>query len=179
MTENDIEIRYAVPEDAAICGAIHSVALCTGFRGLVPDEFMRDRFSPERRRERFYQELQAGTPKTAILYKNAQPAGLISIGPCRHTKEEPGLIEIWRVYVHPEYWRQGLGTMLLRWGIGEIRKMGYRKAELWTFAENHRARSCYEKFGFRHDGTEFVDNYSKDILEVRYVMDIAPDSGND
>ena len=69
MTENDIEIRYAVPEDAAICGAIHSVALCTGFRGLVPDEFMRDRFSRKGAGNGFTRNFRPGPRKPRSCIK--------------------------------------------------------------------------------------------------------------
>ncbi len=113
-----------------------------------------------------------GAPDTAIIYKENQAVGMITIGECRYTKKENSLIEIWRIYILPSYWRKCIGTELLTWGINEIRNKGYKKAELWVLEKNYSARNFYERFGFKHDGIIQIINLGKDLSEYRYIIDV-------
>lgn len=53
-----------------------------------------------------------------------------------------------------QYWSRGYGTdatqTLMRYAFAE---MGLNRVELWVFANNTRAIRCYEKAGFKLEGT--------------------------
>ena len=49
------------------------------------------------------------------------------------------------LYVHPDYWRKGLGKQLL----GHARALSPRRLWLYTLQVNLNARAFYEKNGFR------------------------------
>jgi ribosomal protein S18 acetylase RimI-like enzyme len=49
-----------------------------------------------------------------------------------------------RLYVHPDYQRAGVGTLLL----GRARALSPERLELHTHTENFLARAFYEKHGF-------------------------------
>jgi len=89
-----------------------------------------------------------------------------------HTGFEESLIEIYVYILPPPYWRQGLGAELLAWGVSEIRKQSFKKAELWVLEENHRARHFYEKLGFRHDGAERIIQFGRELRVLRYIMEL-------
>lgn len=165
-------IRYADIGDSDILGAIHSQSLIASFKGIIPDGFLYENFSYEKRKNGLHGELIKGSPKTAIIYKDNHPAGMISFGDSRYSEKEESLIEIWRIYILPAYWRTGVGTKLMTWGMNEIRNEGFKKAELWVLEENLRARHFYEKLGFRHDGTTQTINCGKDLIECRYTIDV-------
>jgi uncharacterized protein (DUF952 family)/ribosomal protein S18 acetylase RimI-like enzyme len=48
----------------------------------------------------------------------------------------------------PPAWGRGLGSLLLHHALAELRPLGYDTVELWTQADNLRARRLYERHGW-------------------------------
>lgn len=65
-----------------------------------------------------------------------------------------GLCHVSMVFVAPDRWGMGLGGRLVDALLAEARSRGYERAQLWTHAENPRARRLYEGRGFRPSGRE-------------------------
>jgi len=65
-----------------------------------------------------------------------------------------GLCHVGAVFVFPERWGAGIGGRLLDRVMEEAQTRGYEKAQLWTHADNARARRLYERRGFRPTGRE-------------------------
>jgi GNAT superfamily N-acetyltransferase len=63
-----------------------------------------------------------------------------------------GLCHIGAVFVSPEHWGAGVGGRLVDRVLAEARARGYDRAQLWTHADNPRARRLYEHRGFEHTG---------------------------
>ncbi len=163
-------IRYANRCDSEILGEIHSQSLGFAYTGIFRDDYIESRFSYKRRKEGFVRELTLGYPETAIIYKDEIPVGLFTIGKSRYGNVDDSCIEIWRIYLKPNYIGKGYGTELMNWGIDELRKKGYEKAILWVLEDNHRARLFYERHGFSFDGNE--QSIDSGIRELRYSREI-------
>lgn len=58
------------------------------------------------------------------------------------------------LFVEPETWGQGIGRALLRAGMARMRAQGYRKALLWSAADNDRANRLYESEGWSRTGAK-------------------------
>jgi ribosomal protein S18 acetylase RimI-like enzyme len=71
---------------------------------------------------------------------------------------ERGLCHISAVCVAPDRWRQGIGARLLEALMGEARTRGYHRVQLWTDADNDRARALFEGAGLRRTGRAKVDD---------------------
>jgi RimJ/RimL family protein N-acetyltransferase len=56
------------------------------------------------------------------------------------------------IAVHPDYWRKGFGTKLLKAGIELARKEGFIRLEADTLAKNKAMRKLAEKLGFKLEG---------------------------
>lgn len=69
----------------------------------------------------------------------------------------PGEAGLKEIYVHPEYWGEGIGTALLERGL-ELLPAGVSALKLEVLADNDVARSFYEGRGF-----EPVDTRSTDV----------------
>jgi len=79
--------------------------------------------------------------------------------------------EIGALYVHPEWWRHGVGRTLLNASLDFLAKKGYSIATLWTLEENSAARSFYEAEGWSGDGGRQeleLDLPGVNLTEVRY-----------
>lgn len=64
----------------------------------------------------------------------------------RNNKE---IAEVKRMYVKPEYRRQGIGRALLQAVISEATKLGYAKIRLDTVLFAQEAQKLYRSFGFQ------------------------------
>src|SRR5215204_3081895 len=65
-----------------------------------------------------------------------------------------GLCHVSMVFVTPDHWGMGLGGRLVDALVAEARTRGYDRAQLWTHADNPRARRLYESRGFKHSGRQ-------------------------
>ncbi len=89
--------------------------------------------------------------------------------------EEVG--EVGALYVHPDWWRRGVGRILLDASLAFLREQGYGVATLWALEDNARARAFYEAEGWHEDGGRQqleLDLPGVNLTEVRYRKVIAP-----
>jgi ribosomal protein S18 acetylase RimI-like enzyme len=165
-------IRYADINDAEALGEIHSHSWKIAYKGIVPDEVL-NKITAEKRQKYFEKALTEGWEEDAVIFVANKAVGLICIGKCRDADKVGSYSEIWGIYLLPEYWNMGIGTELINWGLGELKKRQYDNVTLWVLEDNLNARKFYEKFGFQHDGTIKEINIGKTLKEYRYVKVIA------
>lgn len=68
-----------------------------------------------------------------------------------------GLCHVSMIFVAPGRWGEGAGGRLVEAVLAGARSRGYDRAQLWTQADNPRARRLYEGRGFRRSGREKHD----------------------
>ncbi|MDO5088743.1 MAG: GNAT family N-acetyltransferase [Leptotrichiaceae bacterium] len=56
------------------------------------------------------------------------------------------------ITVKKEFWKMGIGNLLMTEIIENAKKMGYEQIELEVYSDNRRALNLYEKFGFEKWG---------------------------
>ncbi|MET9856089.1 N-acetyltransferase [Streptomyces sp. NPDC006450] len=161
MTETDIDAVAAV----RVSGWRHAYA------GLMPQSYL-DGLSvagyAEQRRAAFADPAGAVTnlvaegPDGAVL-------GWAAFGPAKDTDPEgeaPDEGELYALYARPDVIGTGVGRALL---TEVLRRAPYPAVRLWVLEGNARARSFYERAGFRPDGGAFVDEADGfPVPEVRY-----------
>lgn len=167
-----LSIRFVNTEDIDTLASVHSQSLQAAYKDIVPDDILDNSFSFERRRAGFSHELHEQRPFNVIAYDGSNPVGLLSFGDSRHIDVDEDTIELWRIYLLPQYWGSGFGEELFRWGINEIKVRGFKKVILWVLEENPRARRFYEKNGFSFTGQKKEEEIGKMISEMLYMKNL-------
>ncbi|MBO0702049.1 MAG: GNAT family N-acetyltransferase [Candidatus Dormibacteraeota bacterium] len=165
-----IALRRGRPEDAERLAWVHARVWQQAYAGLMPADLLDDlmRTLP-RRTQRWRRQLAESPPWVACL-DGREPVGFAGWLPSRDEDARPGETgEIGTIYVLQEYWRAGVGRLLMRAALTSLRESGYREATLWVLEGNRRARRFYEAGGWQADGTRKVgDLRGVSLQEVRY-----------
>ena len=82
-----------------------------------------------------------------------QAVDLGSGAPLERIVPVPGRAHVSAVFTHPDRWREGIASGLLRLAEDAMRAEGYRTVQLWTPREAP-ARRFYEAEGWRTDGRQ-------------------------
>ena len=163
-----IQIRRATVEDSEAAAWCHLLCWREAYAELVPADQLLDRTSDiDRRIERWTTAAENGWVRWLAL--NPDPAaavedrvvGFASGGPNRDD-DAPTPLELQSIYTRQKWWGTGLGARLLEIAIGKD------PASLWVFEDNDRARTLYERAGFRPEGVRLVDPRWR-APQVRYL----------
>lgn len=76
---------------------------------------------------------------------NGEPAGVVAVKPL----DDPGVCEMKRLYVRPDYRRSGVGTALAETIVEIAASLDYDVMRLDTVASMTAARSLYRSLGFK------------------------------
>ena len=164
----DYIVRWVTESDARELGLIHSSSWKVAYKGILPDDIL-DKITPEKREAYFTNSIRGQIEKTAVIELDSMIAGFITLGGCRDTDLSTEHGEVWGIYLSPDKWRLGIGSILIGWGQNELASSGFKRVSLWVLEDNHNARAFYEKHGFIHDGTVKKMMIGKEINEMRYI----------
>ncbi len=166
------QIRRAGLEDIEELSHVHVESWKEAYGHFLPEQVF-DMVTPENRAERLKETIENSYSETAVLTDGDRIIGSITAGACRdETCENTG--ELWGMYLRPGYWRQGLGTMLVKWALKRLKEKGYQRAALWVFEDSHGSRNFYEQLGFKEEGTVRSTKIDESIRVLRYSKELNP-----
>lgn len=148
-------IRPAEPSDAHAIALVQVAGWHASYRGLMPDAVL-DAFTIPVRDAKWQQNLAEEIEglRITVLVRDGRLIAFASSGPSR---KEPGVGELWALYVAPDAWGTGAGRALLDDALQHLATSGFATAILRVLAGNARAIRFYERAGFRRDGEPFED----------------------
>lgn len=150
----EFNIRRAESVDAHEISKIYALSWKMAYRGMLSQNYLYS-LSDDYWTPKFQKWLSEGTMRAELLYAEGVPAGAIAFGKSRdETLPEWG--EIVSLYLRPEYFRCGYGTLLMEEAFRYFRENGFRDCYLWVLRENERAQAFYRSLGF----TETEDTVS-------------------
>ena len=97
--------------------------------------------------------------------------GFISFGKPKD-KNESASIEIYGIYVHPDYWGKEIGYKLMVFAINSICQLKpSAKIVLWTMNKNKLSKKFYNRFGFRLNGNSRTSRRNDESFdEVQFEL---------
>ena len=162
-------IRFAQESDAHHIAAIHVASWQKIYRGLIPDSTLNNLSVVEK--EKLWLALIKNHSQILIIDIDQQMVGFASIGATRDTDADAAKCgEIMAIYLHPDYWRQGIGAMLCEKAFSELKEKGFSEVTAWVLQGNALARKFYEKIGFEETTDIKADEFDSGVVldEVRY-----------
>ena len=136
-------IRRSVPDDAEAIAAVQVSSFQVGLADVHPAEALAT-LDPAPR-------IPLWRGRDALVAEDEQGiVGVVEVGP----SDEEGAGEIYRLFVAPERWGEGVGQALMARALEQLRASGLLEALLWVHADNPRARRFYEAGGWQLDGAE-------------------------
>jgi len=155
-----MSVRRAKSSDAKGIAEVRVAAWRSAYRGLLPNDVL-DRLSASDSERRWGERIAGLWEHVFVAEKDALIVGFAACGDTEDEdvdREKVG--EIYVIYVHPDAWRQGLATALLRKAIRHLRQDGFEEVILWVLEGNPQAIGFYKAAGFEADGARTVKRRS-------------------
>jgi GNAT superfamily N-acetyltransferase len=147
----------ATVEDAELCFGIARAAAVAGFQHVFPADLYE--FPGDAIRADWISALTDPEGETYLAFEDDEAVGVVSVG--------DGVLQT--LYVMPEFWSRGIGSMLHDHALDRLREVNVQEARLWTLTENHRARAFYEKRGWSLTGRERIVPFPPHPTDVEYA----------
>lgn len=164
------EIRRARMDDAESLANIIVESWRSAYADIIPRDEIVKFLDKERRQKQFEKFIQDEEIVLIGIYDEI-PFGLVFANKDNDEQlEECG--SIYSIYLLEEYWGRGLAVKLMNEVIHILKEEGCKRASLWVYEANIRAREFYEKYGFIFDGTEKHSHFSNKPIELRYILEI-------
>lgn len=163
-----IIVRHANLSDTRAIATVHVTSWQVIYRGLIPNQILENLSIEER--ENLWIQLLKNNVQVLVLEEERTIIGFISYGSGRDQDVDASIVaEITAIYLNPNQWRKGYGTLLLNTALANLTEQGYQQVNIWALDSNQQARNFYEGLGFTASSDSRVeqeDGYS--LREIRY-----------
>jgi ribosomal protein S18 acetylase RimI-like enzyme len=166
----NVVVRLADRRQATALARLNRTAALAGYRDIFPDD------APKPTHEELLSQWEHWLGPDRALGRRAFAAfggreivGAVLAGPDPADADEGHLS---RLYVHPGQWGRGIGRQLYDAAVGHLREKGFPTATLWVLERNERARSWYERLGWRPTGERKPVYTPAGIDDVGYRIDL-------
>jgi GNAT superfamily N-acetyltransferase len=168
-----VQIRQAVPEDAAGIARVHVDAWRTTYPGIVSAAVL-EKLSVERNQEFWRKIISEPEDQTFVLVAIDQRAGVVgfaSAGPER-SGNFPHQGELYAIYMLRAYQGRGVGRELVSAVADQLLHQGHSSMLVWVLRDN-LFRAFYEVLGGEQIGEQDITIGDETLVEVAYGwMDI-------
>ena len=174
--DSAVEVRQATSGDTQAIAEISVRSWQVGYAGQVPQAYL-DGLDVSRRGQAIQAMLaRSSGPSPGFFVAENASGRLLGFANVRPSEENlgSGEGELQTLYVHPDDWRHGVGSELMRACLHLLRSEGKVEAVLWVLDRNDRARRFYENRGWVLDeATRPIVIAEQRLVEVRYRRTLA------
>jgi GNAT superfamily N-acetyltransferase len=134
---------------SSVLAELHRTSAIAGYKHIFPAEASPP--SPDEVRAEWERWLGRDWDHglRAFVAEDIDVVGVVLAGP---DASDPTVGHLARLYVTPHRWGEGIGRLLHDTAVAYLRATGFSEATLWVLEKNHRARSWYERLGWRATG---------------------------
>lgn len=147
-----IVYRDATPDDAVALAAFAAAAFVDTFGHLYPPEdleaFLAAKYGDAIQRA----EMAEPLARYRLALEGARIVGYVMMGALDIAVDEPGALELHRLYVDKDVKGKGVAQALTDEVIAWARARNAPALYLSVWENNHRAQAFYKRYGFEHVG---------------------------
>lgn len=169
----EITIRPARVEEANSLAELHYAAWKVGYQGIMPDEVMQALDLQEFYPRWHYRLSPAGAGHHILVAEQgSKVVGFATYGLSREAMQIPSTyMEIYTLYVHPDFWGQGVGGQLMKSVFQQMVQEEIKGCFLWVLKSNARARLFYEHLGMQlHPQERWISTHGVEVPVSCYVL---------
>jgi len=159
----NITIRLAVPADAPDMAEVHIRSWEVAYKDIIPADYIREKNAT--RPELYKRVITDKNENSYVIQKDGKTVGIMGIGPPQDDDAGDNYYELHSIYLHPDCYRQGIGTQAVKFAFDKARELGKRFINVWVLAENENSIKFYKKCGFIADNKTKTHDYGK-VMEI-------------
>jgi len=165
----NITIHLAKPSDAPEIAEVGASSWEAAYKDIIPMEYIKTRNAERRKNPRPVADDNA---TEYVIQIEGKTIGIMGIGAATDDDTDDSYYELYWIYLHPDYYRKGIGTQAVNFAFDKARKLDKRFMTVWVLAENHNSIKFYEKCGFVADGKTKTREYGKVLEAIRMKKDL-------
>jgi ribosomal protein S18 acetylase RimI-like enzyme len=165
-----MEIRNALLEDLDQISELAKIVWYASFTTIISRDQIEYMLSLKYTPEKMRADMQDHNAVYLQLEDEDQLMGFASFKP----SDEPNLLLLDKLYVHPEQQRKGYGTMLMSHVEKAAKEAGFEGIILAVNKSNQRAIQAYEKVGFEVIRTETIEIGDGFTIEDHFMKKTLP-----
>ena len=164
-----IQIRVAVPEDAASIARVHVDSWRSTYVGIVPAEYLAG-LSYQSGESHWIDLLTADRPGTSYFVAETEVGDIVGFANAGAEREGDSTYrgELYAIYILEECQRMGLGRRLVSRVTLRLLADGFDSMLLWVLEDNHPAIRFYESLGGERVGRKTITIRGVDLVEIAY-----------
>jgi diamine N-acetyltransferase len=170
--EREITIRKAGIDDLRLISVLATTSFYEAYFEQDDPHDLANYITESFSHERLSEELQSAETTFLIAFRRGRAVGYAKLrdGEPNESIENKNAVELQRIYLIERAWGTGVGEVLLKRCLKEVRSMGKEVLWLGVWEENKRGLSFYAKHGFTRVGTLTVPySYSVGINAVMQI----------
>jgi len=161
----NITIRLAIPADAPDMAEVHMRSWEVAYKDFIPADYIREKNAG---RPALWQRIITDENTTQyVIQSDGKTCGIMCVAPPQDEDVSEEFYELHGLYLHPDYYRQGIGTVAMDFAIDIARNLNKTQMTVWVFADNTNSINFYKKCGFTVDGATKILQCGKPLTAIR------------
>lgn len=166
----NIAIRLAKPDDAIDIAEIVSRSWEAAYKDIIPMDFIKKR--NENNPALFQRIITNENTTHYVIQVSGKTVGIMCIASPQDDDVGGDFFELHGIYLHPDYFRKGIGTHAMNYAFAIARNLGKKHMTVWVFDENINAIKFYEKCGFKAENKTKAYDCKKVMKCLRLKKDL-------
>jgi Acetyltransferases len=166
----NIQFRLAKDDDVPDMAKIHTRSVEACSKNIYPPGYLDKKADIQEVFKRIIIEQKI---ITYIIENDLKPIGLLLFSPPNDNDLDDTFYELIGLFIHPDYFRMGIGTLSMDFFIKKVHELGKKSAVVWVIDGNTNAMNFYKKCGFTADGKIKTHNADgKPINSIRMITQV-------
>jgi ribosomal protein S18 acetylase RimI-like enzyme len=144
---------------------VHMRSWEVAYKDIIPIDFIREKNAT---RPALYERVITDeNTNTYVIQSDRKTVGIMRVAPPQDDDVDDDFFELHFLYLHPDYFRMGIGTQAMNFAFEKARKLTKTGMIVWVLAENINSVNFYKKCGFTADGKTSEKDYGKRLKSIR------------